>query len=410
MSKKIGVSIGQIIAASVVACVSVFLAVLFRPGEAVGMYSWLVRPEYVITMSKVITVTFIPIAIFVTGFGILFIIKNNILAKKIVVINVLYLVCFANIYMFTFISDNDLLSVLLRLMLVGFLCTLMIFFFSCIACYVNDTKWSLIVILPPMVAGVVFITINALMYIGDNSSTIADFGRMYGTTEHPNFLGVNAAIVSLLLVLVRNSLNEAFHAKQIKKKYDYLILSLIAISIAIIVLSGSRTALLLLVSGLMIYFVKKESFKHSLLILMFSVLFMFFLLVIDTSNLRVLSTENTRGLAWEGMLEIFYNNPLVGVGFSGLKYSENSYLRILLASGLLGSLPYFLLILHILIKSLAEQTWCLIVLLPLFIIANLEGFLLDSFSYPNLIFLYIMNASLLFETKKNRSSQRMQDV
>ena len=207
--------------------------------------------------------------------------------------------------------------------------------------------------------------------------------RMYALSDHPNFLGIIASIGALLLA---NNLLSRWQKFSILSDWRKLSkLALLLISLWIIVQSGSRTSLLVFLLGFFI-----------LIPIRFSAIFAIPLVLpvlwlnIDSINttdsgLRILSTENNRIFAWDSMISIFFSNPLFGVGMRSVGYSENSYLWIASSSGLLGLTGLIALLTLTILNKRNFQI--LAIVIPLYFGALFEGYFLDSFSIPLILFL-----------------------
>ena len=172
-----------------------------------------------------------------------------------------------------------------------------------------------------------FILLNALNYFL-GYGFVPGNPRYFGTTTQPNFIGVQLAICNIILL----------SKMQLKRVFSLVLLLLIfVIGVLMQIASGSRTGLIVLMTGIIAFcFAKKMfSFKRigflsiisAFVIGIVCVAFLYFspyaiMLAFD----RGLNGADTRSEVWRGMIGDILNNPLFGVGYS-LAGVENSYLR-----------------------------------------------------------------------------------
>jgi O-antigen ligase len=398
----------------IAATASVFLLSLFKAGDSVGMYAWLIRPVYVISILNYVSAfAILTIIIFLLNLSF----NNGVIQKKmdIFVLNGLFSLSILIIYIISSLNGDSLVTSLMRVALSFFISVLFSFYFIFVL-KLNRTDYLQIIIMPPLLAGGLFVLINIALYIIDRNAVISDFGRMFGTTEHPNFLGVTSALILLLVhqqVLILTKLKtNALH-------YKFVLLYVIyGGAVVLVFLSGSRTALSIVLTGYFLFILLGNKKLRSFLILLFAFLVSYYLQASvffeqDTENIRILSSVNTREGAWDAMYEIFYNNPFFGVGIKNIGYSENSILRALAGAGLIGSLVFifihviairFAFLQCIYLKNIHSNFTPII--FAIIVGSIFEGYLIDSNSFPVFLFQYILNAALvsILMAKVNKES------
>jgi hypothetical protein len=398
------------------AMTGLFLMALFKPGVEFGMYEWLVRPNYIIKLSKAISATSLVLLVLVFGSLLL---KSSLLfvvRKDVFFINSFFLLGVGSVHLISALSGGDIYFLMLRLVTICGIAFMMVLFFSAVLNMEGGGKGLSSLLIPPMLAGVIFIMINLFLYIFDRSSVIAGFGRMYGVTEHPNFFGVNCAIILVLIYTALGFVNKAGkQATQFKKeglfvifRRPYLLLFLAA-SLFLMLLSGSRTALLIFFTAVVGGVIMQKGKRTSDFLLLFliisgvTLLIVYYSQITGLEDVRGISSENTRTQAWLGMLDVILENPILGVGFENIGYSENSFLRAFSAAGIVGGGIFMLLILYFIKISLNSRSWHSTqygysispLILGLLLAANFEGYLLDTLSYPALIFHYLFNLTYI---------------
>ncbi len=272
--------------------------------------------------------------------------------------------------------------------------------------------------------------------------------RVFSTLGQPNWL---AAYLCLLLPFsiykFQNSINK-FSAT------SYLLLT--TIYYLTLLFTKSKSGILAAVISLTIFFIftffQKKSLKKSLII-NYSLLIVLSLLIsnpikdflfphkldirnstLEINNLNVTSSGNIRKIVWLGSWELFKKFPLVGTGVETFAYSyywtrpiehnltsewdflynkaHNEYLNYLATTGLVGTIPYLLFILAVLIvliKKILNTKYLIldIAILCSFIsilITNTAGFSISIvslffFTLPLFSFKYQEDQSH-FKTKK----------
>lgn len=198
------------------------------------------------------------------------------------------------------------------------------------------------------------------MYLLYNAGVGVDFekGRLQLFGENPNLLGMKA-VIALLIVL----------AQLINSKYSILRLVISVLVIvplfSLIIFSASRGALasVFLGIGVMVFTMNISLGKKIILGVIGTIgSFLLFEMVMQANPLfksRILRTIETgdtgRNALWEAAIEIFQNNPIIGVGTPGLlpemfRYSgrfidpHNTFLYVLVTTGIIGFFFYCLFI------------------------------------------------------------------
>lgn len=224
--------------------------------------------------------------------------------------------------------------------------------------------------------------------------------NFFGIDKDPNY--ASAFIVPAIILL----LYSLTYGKEKKHRKLYCIL-LIIITIACI-LTGSRSAFIFVVfsyifNGLIyIFSFKIKNIKNFLKIGVGIIIIialwnkiLYFLpqsLIIRLTTFSGYATNNGRLDLWEKVLEVFYRNPIIGIGLNGgNKYleingmlnSHNVYLDILTSSGIVGIIIFLNIIFSFLCVNRKSKIYVLgmiiVMLGPLFFI---NGFNTPSFWIP----------------------------
>lgn len=228
--------------------------------------------------------------------------------------------------------------------------------------------------------------------------------RFFGTSSHPNFIGVQLAICNIVVasrLLGPNLLRERGSATAI-----LLLVAGLTAQFA----TGSRTALIVLFIGLGTLWLARRKYKPSVGSLISLVLFalicsyVFFTLYGTGEAYSRGESGDTRTAAWFRMLQLISVRPWLGQGyFTG--NSENSYLRAMAAFGIpyglmLLALAFFCVYRHLRLawssrhdlKSPEHLQFAL--LLALLAGSMLEAYLTDSWSLPKLVFILLTITAL----------------
>ena len=240
--------------------------------------------------------------------------------------------------------------------------------------------------------------------------------RLFGTSAHPNFLGVQLAICNI--VIATKIVEFSFS----RWKQHVIPIFILAVGLIALLLTGSRTGFLVMAAGMSTLWLTKRKFRIDIwliiLVLILGVFFIFLLFNADTGSsfYRGQDGANTRSEAWDSMLALIKQNPWNGTGyFTG--YSENSYLRSMVAFGI----PYgiFLIIALIYIEIiLLRLSWkCrnaptspehlyLSLMTAIMLGGFFEGYLIDSWSVPRLTLILLTLACIYQRSSPSNFSAR----
>jgi hypothetical protein len=367
---------------------SLFVMAYFKPGQEEGLYTWLIRPAYIVSTSNLITWT----SLFLLVFSFLILVLKYAISKRLNsnVLNVLFVFVFV-IFFQQFLSMyvvgkvggfNRMAGALVMSISIG-----AFFSFS-----TEPVRVRRVALISFYAASCVFVSVNTLLYIFDNQAVLADFGRLYGTTEHPNFMGVYLVICLASFILVEKEISLNFF-----RYFRYVMLFLSVIGV---VLTGSRTALSMMLTLLVVRILTKYGVKFAILFIIILGAGYFYLLSGIGDDVRSLSTENTRAVAWHEMSETFLDNWLFGVGYGMSGFSESSYLRSLSEFGILGSIPFFIFLglsfLRMLVIFLHDkESYLAAIFLAMAIGGIFEGFFVEAYSPAILILFFLISISRL---------------
>lgn len=228
--------------------------------------------------------------------------------------------------------------------------------------------------------------------------------RFFGTATHPNFIGTQLAICNII-VAARIIYGNFAH---IRNYIAYI--TLLSGGILALLLTGSRTALLMLIVGTTILLLSKRKFKVDIWILSASLTF-FSLFIFIIFQADIYSTfyhreggTNTRSDVWIYMVKLIFVNPWFGYGYF-VENSENSYLRSMIAFGIPFGIALSSVVLLCTI-NLFKLSWnnrkfpdkpehlFLALMLALLTGGIFEGFLIDSWSLPKLTFILLTIATI----------------
>jgi hypothetical protein len=365
------------------------LSILSKPTEKFGQYDWLIKPDLYLDIAGI----FYGISIFSVVINLILTLKYILISRgglvltedglKRIFVGVLFILAsnIVNLYEDVFFGLKRVVG-LLGLMLILFIYheAKKIKLMSC-----DRGSDSINQIKPIFEAIWLYSLLTILIYFIDSTSVSspAIYGsRLYGISDHPNFLGAIVAIGFGIYFLANERISNSNENSKnlIIRGFVYCVLAFLIFK------TGSRTALIM-VAGILLYSAPRNIFIYSFII---GVLVFVFGGMFDAGEIldsRIFTIEDNRSLAWINMLKIFYDNPVIGVGLQTVGLSENSFLLILASSGVVGFLGVVILILSAfngLDKSIK----------PLFIGLILggifEGFWMDAFTIPILIILYIL--------------------
>jgi O-antigen ligase len=215
--------------------------------------------------------------------------------------------------------------------------------------------------------------------------------RFFGTAAHPNFIGVEMAICAICLY------GGMLHLRGAPRIFCALTF---VCGLTVVVLSGSRTGLMTTGVGLSLLSLRRFRFRASTLLAAGALIGLVAVTAITLLPEDFISAYdrgevNTRAEAWEIMLSAIAANPFFGQGFGQLP-SESSYLRALAAYGIFYFIPFIsiaLLSTRILYSACTASGWAATPTTIFALHASLlfggifEGFLVDIFSMPKVLFM-----------------------
>ncbi|MEP4891566.1 MAG: hypothetical protein ABJV04_16190, partial [Aliiglaciecola sp.] len=234
--------------------------------------------------------------------------------------------------------------------------------------------------------GIIFVLLNVFEFYV-NAESVIWAGRLFGITNHPNFIGGYCAILSPFV------LQQTIERKGLYKfVYALTFLSLFLM----ISSSGSRSSLASFCLGMLIFFIFHWGFLKAILTLSISGLLLYFsfefiLGFSQESGLRyerLLSSENTRSyVIWE-LWNVYLQNFFLGNPIEA-KSTANSYLLVLARLGSIGGIILIFIIsstlkniLSILLKNVTQNndiaylsSFSIILLYSFF-----EGVLVENYS------------------------------
>lgn len=142
--------------------------------------------------------------------------------------------------------------------------------------------------------------------------------RMFGTFLDPNYFG---SFLVIFLLFIFQLKKEAIKIKDIK------IIALIITIVVAILLTYSRSAVVMGMAAIVTYFLMKKDFvKMAVLALIFlSSVFLVSNYYIEGLNpFRIASTQ-ARIESAQNAIEIIKDHPIIGVGFNTYRYAQNEY-------------------------------------------------------------------------------------
>ncbi len=168
-------------------------------------------------------------------------------------------------------------------------------------------------------------------FVNPSQLVVPASARFYGVSANPQHAAVFLSVCSLVAVML------VLHDD--RRLFRPVWIGLLAINVALIAWTGSRTGLLMTTIGSMI--LARKQLGRFLFVLPVVAVFAYIALQLllsagaeSTSFSRLGSLENTRAHAWLLLFQNGINNPFIGVGLAGAQESENSYLLGFAAYGL----------------------------------------------------------------------------
>lgn len=223
--------------------------------------------------------------------------------------------------------------------------------------------------------------------------------RMFSVFLDPNFAG--AFFVLFLLFLV-GLMHTYLGTKQ--KMYTILLAAISIFTLIAIFLTYSRSAILMLAAGLSVYLILigKEKFLPTLFIGIIAVIvFLTPTYNKENTNLFRVTSSMARVETYNNSLKIIKDHPFFGVGFNAYRYAQqkykfrpvetkysshadagvdNSFLFVLVTTGIMGFLAYINIWKEILVKNKKSTV----------LIASILGLFINSFFINSLFFPSIM--------------------
>lgn len=239
------------------------------------------------------------------------------------------------------------------------------------------------------VFGACLTIINTHLYVTEQGY-VSGVPRFFGTTTHPNFLGIQLALFLVAAVATLRTTS-----------IRVMMLPPMILAAILLVQTGSRTGLIVMATGVLTYLACCKHWRPLAWTATISLVAAFWLFGGDflgsTADVydRGVGGSNTRAGAWSSLIEAVLDAPIFGHGlYKGA--SENSYLRMMANNGI----PYGLLFIWVVTNTLWNATGDLrrknsskpsgaleinIALLVALLIGGMfEGYLADYFSIPSL--------------------------
>lgn len=236
-----------------------------------------------------------------------------------------------------------------------------------------------------------WVVLNILIFfLGYGYNFVDGSSRFFGITGHPNFVGAYSSVALCLFVL----------KYKVKKNTIYIFMAFL--SFFLILLSGSRSAMLASFLGILMII------PVYLWVIPFVSLALLYVLYISNifSGLKVFSaidrmreaTLDNRNEVWNALLRDFFAHPLIGSGdASGV--SGNGFLTALGGTGFFGFFGFilaYLLLLYVSLKNIflkkndlltLEQIFFSAVVVIVSSLSMFEGYLFDKLGFFPVIFL-----------------------
>lgn len=240
--------------------------------------------------------------------------------------------------------------------------------------------------------------------------------RFFGTSSHPNFIGVQLALCDLTLLYLLASVRRV--------GLRLLFVVVLALGVYMQAASGSRTGLAVFAVGLIFWmlafrgFRVKASFVYGMGVFGVFCLIGYFYFFSDIADAfdRGDHGYDTRSEVWAALLKTSLDNPLFGTGYF-IAASENSYLRGAAAYGV----PYVLVLISLICTATfslykgirvssrirPELSLFLSYLVALSAGGVLEGFLIDTLSFQIFIFVLALSVASRGLSKSVQNNERI---
>ena len=266
------------------------------------------------------------------------------------------------------------------------------------------------------------LVLSTMFELAVRPGAVVPNGRLFGTMRNPQAAGSTLAlsITALTFLIISAGGIKTGLAK-------VLLLGLTAIALIFLMWTGSRTALLTLVVGLLFMFYDRlSSFAWIGAVVSLSLYFLAstFGEAFETSR-RLVDTHDTRSEVWGRMIQTFFDNPAFGTGMTMSTAGESSYLGTAALMGIPG-----VLIMGIFVFTVIRLCFKLLKLRHLLgqesLLANLvvsglaallaasffDGYLLGSTTY-HIFFLYLylsIGACLVELAEREQASRAYQSA
>lgn len=233
--------------------------------------------------------------------------------------------------------------------------------------------------------------------------------RIFSSFFDPNFAG---AFFVLYLFLVSSIFIEKLKTKN--QKIKFLFFFLMILTLVAILLTYSRSALLMFLTGSVVFLILVK--KKKLIFLITGILLLAFLVFsknfyIENINLLRTASSKARIDSLSNAVKIIRDHPILGVGFNAYKYTQikygfreennaktshadagtdNSFLFILATTGVIGFTAYIYLWFRILKSKIEDYKNRKKYLLSIVIISSCLGLFVNALFINSLFFPFIM--------------------
>lgn len=204
----------------------------------------------------------------------------------------------------------------------------------------------------------IFLSLMSFFQIGID---IGYMGRQSLLGNNPNIIGLSAVISILIIVIIIVDKPMEYTKKRL------LLALFLPLLLQTIAKTGSKGALLLLMVGMLFYFLflkKHLKFKIPLLIIGAVVSFFIYQYLLQNEVLAARWTDfvetgdtTGRSVRWLFALQTFLDNPIFGVGENGLEYipspfrgsnePHNVYLYVLATGGVVAFIPFSIFLIRL---------------------------------------------------------------
>lgn len=283
--------------------------------------------------------------------------------------------------------------------LLGFLILLIVWMFSILATSAIGAARYRVSLCCGLVAFSVFLVLCNFLNFHYGYGFVPGNARLFGTASHPNFLGAQLALANIALL-----------ASLLSNRYPLRIIMacILGFGILLLIYTGSRTGLLMWASGSVLYLSARRLFaigrNAGLFVIAIVAGFFIYACLDDFAYMDGFErgySADTRSAAWSYLADAINAHPLIGRGhFAG--FTESSYLRGWATYGIL----YFVMLVGLVARLLIRM--CRAVrngkepgFALLFGVSGalatggvFEGYLVDVFSLPLVVFFLVCSAAV----------------